>query len=190
MFCLVGLGNPGPQYEYTRHNAGFLVINRIISELNVATRNSNQSIVGKLNYQGRDVLLVKPQTFMNCSGRAVREIVNYYRIDLGQLLVIHDDLDLKLGTIRLRCSGSSGGHRGLGSIIDYLQTDQICRLKLGIGRPGTGWEVADYVLAPVEESEQELFMQAVNRAAEAALDFVVHGPLHTMNNFNGVGTST
>lgn len=186
MFCLVGLGNPGPKYENTRHNAGFLVIDRILNELNLITKNNHQSMMAKTKYAGEDLILVKPQTYMNCSGEAVREIVNYYRIDFQKLLIIYDDLDLKVGAIRLRPGGSSGGHRGLNSIINLLNTNQIARLRLGIGRPAPGRAVVDYVLEPVEEEQRKLFLQGVNRAAEASLAFVEHGLEYVMNHYNGL----
>lgn len=184
MLCLVGLGNPGPKYENTRHNAGFLVIDQILDELKIPTKNTGKSVLGKTKYQGTDLLLVKPQTYMNCSGEAVRELVDYYKIDLKQVLIIYDDLDLKLGAIRFRPAGSSGGHRGLSSVIDFLKTNQISRLRLGIGRPSDGRPIVDYVLMPVAETERELFKQSINRGAAAALAFVTQGPLYVMNHFN------
>ncbi|MGD8401665.1 MAG: aminoacyl-tRNA hydrolase [Bacillota bacterium] len=184
MYCIVGLGNPGAKYQNTRHNAGFLVIDRIIAQIGGSFKRDFDSEIVKLNYQGRPVLLVKPQTFMNNSGLAVNQVVNYYKIALEQLLIIYDDLDLNPGTIRLRLSGSSGGHRGLTSIMEILNTRQIPRLRLGIGRPDKQITVVDYVLSAFKEEDGELFLQGLRRAAAAALSFVVNGPQITMNLYN------
>jgi PTH1 family peptidyl-tRNA hydrolase len=184
LYCLVGLGNPGTKYQNTRHNAGFLVIDRIVDQIGGSFKRDFDSEIVKLSYQGRQILLVKPQTFMNCSGRAVNQVVNYYKIALEQLLIIYDDLDLNPGTIRLRVNGSSGGHRGLISIMETLNTRQISRLRLGIGRPGNQTTVVDYVLSVFAKDDWEIFSHGLRRAAAAALSFVVEGPQITMNRYN------
>jgi PTH1 family peptidyl-tRNA hydrolase len=184
LFCLAGLGNPGPKYRYTRHNAGFLAIDRIMGQLELTPKEAFHSIFVKTCYQGKDMILIKPQTFMNMSGQAVAEVVNYYKIEISKLLIIYDDLDLKLGATRLRLSGSAGGHRGLGSVIDHLKTDQFPRLRIGIGRPIDGTAIVEYVLTTVEESLQTEFSDGIDRAVEAGLSFVTKGPELTMNKFN------
>jgi PTH1 family peptidyl-tRNA hydrolase len=184
VYCLVGLGNPGLKYQKTRHNAGFLVIDQIIANLGGSSKHNFDSEFVKINYQDQQILLVKPQTFMNCSGQAVVQFINYYKIELDQLLIIYDDLDLNLGVIRLRINGSAGGHRGLTSIIEVLHTKEIPRLRLGIGRPTNNIEVVDYVLTSFEKDDWEHFKQEVRRAAEAALSFVANGPQLTMNRYN------
>jgi PTH1 family peptidyl-tRNA hydrolase len=184
LYCLVGLGNPGLKYQKTRHNAGFMVIDQLIANIGGSYKHDFESEFAKLNYQGQPLLLVKPQTFMNCSGQAVVQFVNYYKITLDQLLIIYDDLDLNVGVTRLRLAGSSGGHRGLTSIIEGLHTRQIPRLRLGIGRPTNNIPVVDYVLTSFENDDWEQFNHGVKRATEAALSFVVNGPQMTMNQYN------
>lgn len=184
MFCLAGLGNPGPRYHNTRHNAGFLVVDRILEQLQLTPKEGFNSIYIKTRYQSKDVIIMKPQTFMNLSGQAIAAAVNYYKIEISKLLIIYDDMDLKLGATRLRLNGSAGGHRGLGSIIDHLKTDQIPRLRIGIGRPASGTAVVDYVLTAVEESLRNDFRDGIERAVEAGLSFVANGPEFTMNRYN------
>jgi PTH1 family peptidyl-tRNA hydrolase len=184
LYCLVGLGNPGLKYQRTRHNAGFMVIDQINAKVGCSYKHDLESEFAKINYQGQLLLLVKPQTFMNCSGQAVEQFVNYYKISLDQLLIIYDDLDLNLGVTRMRLNGSAGGHRGLNSIIEALHTSQIPRLRLGIGRPANNIPVVDYVLTSFEKDDWEQFNHGVKRATEAALSFVINGPQITMNQYN------
>jgi PTH1 family peptidyl-tRNA hydrolase len=184
LFCLAGLGNPGPKYRNTRHNAGFLVIDRILDALHLTPKEAFNSLFVKTGYQGQDLILLKPHTYMNLSGQAVAAVVNYYKIETSKLLIIYDDLDLKVGATRLRLSGSAGGHRGLGSVIDHLKTDQIPRLRIGIGRPVPGTAVVDYVLTAMEEPLRSDFREGIGRAAEAGLSFVAKGPEFTMNRYN------
>ena len=186
MYCLVGLGNPGTEYQQTRHNAGFLVIDQLAQDNRIDLgRRQFKSMYGKGRLGDREVLLVKPETFMNLSGQAVSSWVNYFKIPLNQVLIIHDDLDLPLGTVRLKPSGSSGGHRGLSSIIELLGTSEIPRLRLGIGRPARGTTVVDYVLAGFSGAESKLFQQSTTRAAAAACSFVTEGLEYAMSRFNG-----
>jgi PTH1 family peptidyl-tRNA hydrolase len=193
LFCLVGLGNPGIKYQNTRHNAGFLVIDHLVTELGGVFRSGFDSKIFKFRMDREQILAVKPQTFMNCSGRAVLQVVEYYQISLDRLLIIYDDLDLPLGLTRLRLSGSAGGHRGLNSVLETLKTQEIPRLRLGIGRPTAGGQIpiVDYVLTPFEPEERKIFNHGIKRAAEAALSFVINGPQTTMDRFNtktGPGT--
>lgn len=185
MYLLVGLGNPGLKYKLTRHNAGFLVIDQIAQKHRIQLdKKEFQSIYGKVRIGDREVLLAKPQTFMNLSGEAVARLVNFYKINLKQVLIIFDDMDLPFGTIRLKQSGSSGGHKGLASIINLLGTSQIPRLRIGIGKPQE-LTVIDFVLAPFTESEQKLLKSVMTVGGEAAISFVTEGPEYTMRNYNG-----
>lgn len=185
MFCLVGLGNPGRKYEQTRHNAGFLTIDRISQELGVQLNRSEFKSVYELStYAGEKLILVKPQTFMNLSGEAVTAALQFYKIPLDKLIVIYDDLDLEPGSIRVRLNGSAGGHRGLTSIINLLGSNQFPRIRIGIGRPAPGQAVPDYVLERITETDQPLFNESIGRAADAALAFVKSGPNYAMNHFN------
>ena len=182
---MVGLGNPGNQYQQTRHNAGFLVIDRIAAVCGAQlNRNDFRSRYSKVNYAGKDLLLVQPQTFMNLSGEAVGAITAYYKIEPARLLIIYDDLDLPLGALRFRPSGGAGGHRGLTSVIQVLKTQAFPRLRVGIGRPADNIPIPDYVLSRFDGADRALFEAAVERGAEAALSFVANGLDYAMNHFN------
>lgn len=184
MFCLIGLGNPGRQYSQTRHNAGFLVIDRIADEAKIKLNQKRfQAVYGKGLVNGEQVILAKPQTFMNLSGEAVGPIINYYRIPLEQVLIICDDLDLPLGSIRIRLSGSAGGHKGLSSIINTIGNRAIPRLRVGIGRPDEE-TVVNYVLAPFSNDQTSEFKASIIRAAQAGITFVTDGAHAAMNRFN------
>ncbi len=185
MFCIAGLGNPGPQYQETRHNAGFLVIERLAQKAGInLNKNGFQSLYGKALIGNEDTLLVQPQTFMNLSGQAVLSVMSYFKIPVERLLVIYDDLDLPLGTIRFRLSGSPGGHKGLASTIQMLGTQEIPRLRVGIGRPQNGQAVVDYVLSSFNGVEKKIFFDSIERAAIAGTYFVTEGPQYVMNHFN------
>ena len=182
--CLVGLGNPGRQYLQTRHNAGFLVIDRIANEVNIELDTKGfRSFYGKGSINNQPVILVKPQTFMNLSGEAAAPIINYYRVPLNQVLIIYDDLDLQLGMIRIRLSGSAGGHNGLTSVLSSIGSQNVPRLRVGIGRPNSE-TVVDYVLTAFTGQQMETFKASILKAAEAAISFVTEGPQYAMNHFN------
>lgn len=184
LFCLIGLGNPGHKYLQTRHNAGFLVIDRIAAEANIKLDQKGfQAVYGKGYINGEQVILVKPQTFMNLSGDAVGPIIRYYRIPLKHVLIIYDDLDLPLGTMRIRLSGSAGGHNGLTSILTAIGDQAVPRLRVGIGRPADE-TVVNYVLAPFSGADLTQFKASVNRAAQAGISFVTEGAQAAMNRFN------
>lgn len=184
LFCIIGLGNPGRQYLKTRHNAGFLVIDRIAAATNIELNKKEfKSIYGKGIINKEQVILVKPQTFMNLSGEAAGAIINYYRIPLRQVLIIYDELDLPLGTIRIRLSGSAGGHNGLTSVLLSIGSNNVPRLRIGIGRP-TSETVVDYVLTAFTGNKMEEFTESISRAAQATISFVVDGPERAMNMFN------
>ncbi len=185
MFCIVGLGNPGLQYQETRHNAGFLTVDNLAEHCKVRLdKKGFQSIYGKIKVAGEDVFLIKPQTFMNLSGLAVAAIISYFKIPHNNTLIIYDDLDLPLGKLRFRLSGSTGGHKGLTSIIKETGNSNIPRLRIGIGRPQSDERVEDFVLTSFKGEEKKLFMKTIARAAEAANRFVTDGPEYVMNNYN------
>lgn len=185
LFCIAGLGNPGPQYQETRHNAGFLVIEQLAQKTGIKlNKNEFNSLYGKTLLGDQDTMLVEPQTFMNLSGQAVSSIMSYFKIPIERLLVIYDDLDLPLGKIRFRLSGSPGGHKGLTSIIQMLGTQEIPRLRVGIGRPPNNQAVPDYVLSSFNGAEKKIFFNSIERAAIATSYFVTDGPDYVMNHFN------
>jgi len=184
MKMIVGRGNPGRQYAATRHNIGFVVVDRLADRLGISvSKLQHKALVGEARLATDKVLLVKPQTYMNNSGEAVAALVRYYRVEPADLLVIYDDMDLPVGKIRLRTKGGAGTHNGMRSIIDWLGTEEFARLRVGIDRPSTG-DWADYVLAPFQEEELTALRQALEAAEEAALTFVRAGIVRAMNEFN------
>lgn len=185
-YLIVGLGNPGREYRSTRHNIGFMAVDTLAKELGAGmTRMQSKALVGQAAVDGKKVILVKPQTYMNLSGQAVASLVRFYKVPLEHLLVVHDELDLPYGTIRLRPGGGSAGARGMGSIIEKLGTQEFPRLRLGIGRPLGRMDPVDYVLQEFSRAEQEMLPQVLERAASAARSFVEHGIQQAMNQFNG-----
>jgi len=184
---IVGLGNPGPQYAHTRHNAGFMVVDRLAERYGIAWRSERgPSLLGWGQLEGCPAGLMKPLTFMNRSGLAVGEVVRYYRIPLERLLVVYDDLHLPLGRIRLRPGGSAGGHNGVEDIIRTLGTTNFPRLRIGIGQAYAKGRQADYVLSPFAQEEGPLVEVALTRACQAAITFACEG-LHTaMNRYNRI----
>ncbi|GEA14553.1 peptidyl-tRNA hydrolase [Moorella sp. E308F] len=183
---VVGLGNPGLSYEATRHNAGFMVLDLLADELGIDFNSSqHQALIGRGMVGERRVLLVKPQTYMNNSGRAVAPLARWYGIAPAEMVIVHDDLDLAPGRMRIRPAGSSGGHRGLQSIINALGTTAVPRLKIGIGRPQEGQNVVDYVLQPFSEDDWALVSPVLLKAARALRFLLEGGELEeAMNRFN------
>ncbi|WP_299024252.1 aminoacyl-tRNA hydrolase [uncultured Thermanaerothrix sp.] len=190
-YLLVGLGNPGRVYARNRHNVGFMVIDALARQLNLGTpRLQMKALVLSGSLDGHKVILAKPQTYMNLSGEAVGSLVRYYKIPLAHLLVIHDDLDLPFGVIRLRPGGGAGGHKGLLSIMDRLGTQNFPRLRFGIGRPPGKMDPADYVLQDFGANEQPTLELLIDRAVQAIHVFVTEGLDAAMNRFNGMTLET
>ncbi len=165
---IVGLGNPGEKYDKTRHNVGFMVLDKLINELN-ATKTSS-SFKGEL-FKTNDILLLKPTTYMNLSGESVVLVKNFYKIDLKDIIVIHDDLDLPFGSIKFKKGGSNGGHNGLKSIDYYLGSDYI-RVRVGIGKPAKKHEVVDYVLGRFSEDEKIHLDKIISHTTDAILQYI------------------
>jgi len=185
-YLVVGLGNPGREYRTTRHNVGFMVVDRLSSELSQRmTRVRFQSLLGEGKADSRRVLLAKPQTYMNLVGRSVAPLVRFYRVPLDRLLVICDDLDLPIGTLRLRPKGGSAGHKGLRSIFESLGSQDFPRLRVGIGRPPGRMEPSGYVLRGFDPSELAEVDQVLARAGDCSMAFVKDGIQSAMNRFNG-----
>jgi peptidyl-tRNA hydrolase, PTH1 family len=186
-YLIVGLGNPGRDYRNTRHNLGFMVIDALGKALSISlTRSQSRALVGSGSLEGRRVILAKPITFMNLSGQSVSGLVKFYKVPLGNLLVVHDELDLPLGSLRLRPDGGSAGNKGMVSIIDRLGTPVFPRMRVGIGRPPGKMDPVDFVLQQFTKAEQELLSQVLERAAKAASTFVASGLETAMNQFNGL----
>ncbi len=171
MKLIVGLGNPGKKYEHTRHNMGFDAVD-LFSELAQidVDKESFKGLVGRGKVFDEDIFILKPQTFMNLSGESVREIVNYFKIDINDIIVVYDEMALPVGKIRLRPSGSSGGHKGMQNIIENLGTENIKRIRIGIGEPT--YDTIDYVLSKPTKDEREAIDQAINDAANALKDIL------------------
>jgi PTH1 family peptidyl-tRNA hydrolase len=188
VYLIVGLGNPGAQYRYNRHNVGFMLADRLADRLGVKfTRLESKALVTKGEHEGRRIVLAKPHTFMNLSGQSVGALVRFYKVPLSNLLVAYDDVDLPLGTVRMRPDGGSAGQKGMASIIERLGTQEIPRLRLGVGRPPGRMDAADYVLQDFPAGEKELLQATLDRAADAALVFVMEGLEAAMNRYNGAG---
>ena len=187
MFLIVGLGNPGAQYAKNRHNVGFQCLDYIADRNNIKfDKKSMNAQWGKGELAGKDVILSKPQTFMNLSGRSVGEMIRFYKLDPKKdLLVVCDDLDLPVGRIRLRTNGSSGGQNGLKNIIDLLGTQEFARLRVGISRPARG-DAKDHVLNDFSRDEAPVIQEIYGRVAEAVEAFLTVGQERAMNRFNGV----
>ena len=186
MFIIAGLRNPDRQYEGTRHNAGFDVIDRIAEKYNIAVdTKKHRACIGKGLIGGQKVLLAKPQTYMNLSGESIRSLVDYYKIDEeNELLVGYDDISLDVGQLRIRAKGSAGGHNGIKNIIAHLGTQVFPRIKVGVGEKPKGYDLADYVLGHFSKAERERMEEGYDNAVRAA-EMIVTGQLNeAMNEFN------
>lgn len=185
MKLIVGLGNPGSNYAESRHNIGFSVIKVLSRNYKIHLKKDSFSLSGKGKMEGQAIILAEPLTFMNLSGVAVSALVRKYKIDLQDLLVVCDDLDLDFGVIKIRPGGSSGGHRGLSSIIGSLGTEDFPRLRIGIGRPSNGdRDAADFVLSPFMKREKEKLKETMQSACDCCRMWVVEGMTDSMNVFN------
>jgi len=177
MLLIVGLGNPGPRYEYTRHNAGFLAVGRLAAKAGFPPpARFRENLIASGQAAGARTVLAWPQTYMNLSGQAVMELASFYKIPGRDILIIHDEMDLPPGRLKLSFGGGPAGHRGLASILEHLKTD-FCRLKIGIGRPaeGEGADCADYVLERFPSQQWPLMDETLDQAAEAALAWAGRG---------------
>ena len=182
---IVGLGNPGIHYHRTRHNLGFLVVDRLAAELGIVLQKRLcDALIGEGALESERIVLAKPQTYMNRSGESVMALGREFGIGPGDLIVVNDDLDLPFGRIRIRPSGSAGGHRGLVSIMDNLPGVQFHRVRIGIGRPPEGMEAAEYVLESFNAAEFEALDEIRARAAASVVDLVRHGIERTMASYN------
>lgn len=186
MYIIAGLGNPGKQYAQTRHNVGFDTIDILADKYNISVdTKKHKALCGKGMIEGQKVVLAKPQTFMNLSGESVRELVDFYKIDPEEeLIVIYDDISLEPGKIRIRKKGSAGGHNGIKNIIAQLGTQNFQRIKVGVGEKPKGWDLADYVLGHFSKEDRGLVDDALKRAA-GAVELMVQGEVdQAMNQFN------
>ncbi len=172
MKLIVGLGNPGNEYQYTRHNMGFQVIDKILNELNLKfSKSKHKGIYLQTKIKGEDVIILKPLTYMNLSGESIKEVMNYYKISIDDILVIYDDMDTEVGLLRLRMSGSAGGHNGIKSIIANLGSDKFKRIRVGISKDPK-IDIINYVLGKPKKEDLDKIDEATTKAMKAAIDFV------------------
>lgn len=184
MKVVVGLGNPGSRYHATRHNVGFAIVDALAAGSNVDRFQSRfEAEIAEWRLEGEKVLLVKPQTFMNLSGRCVRQILDYYQVAIDDLFVLADDINLPLGKLRIRRKGTHGGHNGLRDIQNHLGTTEYSRLRLGVGGPGA--DAVDHVLGKFRPAEKPIIEDAVLQAAQAVVVWACQGTEVCMNEFNG-----
>ena len=185
-FLIAGLGNPGREYRETRHNIGFMLVDRLAVRLNLSFRRLQfKALVATGSHAGNRVILAKPQTFMNLSGQAVSALVRFYKLPLTDLMVAHDHLDLPFGAIRIRPDGGAGGQRGMDSIIERLGTQEFPRIRLGIGRPPGQMDPAAYVLQELSNSDRIFLSQTLDKAADALFLWMEEGLDAAMTRFNG-----
>jgi peptidyl-tRNA hydrolase, PTH1 family len=183
-FVIAGLGNPGPKYQWTRHNAGFLFLDRLAHLENIPiTRNSFSGLAGEWDRKDKRLILLKPQTFMNLSGKSVMQVLQFYKLPLSQLIVVHDELDLPFGTVRLKQGGGHGGHNGLRSIMEQLGKGEFTRLRFGIGRPDHG-DTADYVLGNIPPEQMEILSRVLDGGLDMLEMMLDEGLPKAMSMFN------
>lgn len=185
MYLIAGLGNPTKEYDKTRHNVGFAVIDTLADKYRIdVSEKKHKALCGKGVIEGQKVLLVKPQTFMNLSGESIRAAVDYYKIKPEDIIVIYDDISLDPGQLRIRLKGSAGGHNGIKNIIAHLGTQEFPRIKVGVGAKPPRMDLADYVLSRFSPDEQKLMDEAFKEAAEAAVSMMTDGAERAMNHYN------
>lgn len=185
MFLVVGLGNPGDKYKYTKHNVGFMVMDYFASSHNISLNKiKHKAVIGEGMIGEEKVVIAKPQTYMNLSGESVLDLVNWYKCELSRLIVVYDDVDLDVGRIRIRPSGSSGTHNGMKSVIYNLNEDKFPRVRIGIGKQPDYMDLGDYVLSRFSDEEIPLMEEAVKKAALAIEEIIKNGINSAMNKYN------
>jgi PTH1 family peptidyl-tRNA hydrolase len=185
LHMVVGLGNPGQAYANTRHNAGFLVVDHVARKHAISVqRKKFDTVYGRGSIRGIDVILAKPMAFMNRSGIPVQSLLNYFKISMGNMLVIHDDIDLVLGRLKIKRKGGDGGHKGIRSIMDAFGGGEFTRLRIGIGRSAAEKTVTDHVLGPFHSEEKQLLEQILERSLDAVETILCESTTQAMNRFN------
>jgi peptidyl-tRNA hydrolase, PTH1 family len=185
MILIAGLGNPGKEYSSSRHNVGFIVVDEIAKRLGISLKKKRfGSLLAEVLLEEQQLMLLKPQTYMNLSGDAVSEAVEFFKIPLKNVIVVHDEIDLPLGSIKIKTKGGSAGHKGVQSIISCLGDGSFVRVRMGIGKPIQKSEVVGHVLSGFEKEEKKIMENMVARAADAILEITLRGLESTMNKFN------
>jgi PTH1 family peptidyl-tRNA hydrolase len=185
MYLIVGLGNPEPEYASTRHNMGFNVINKISQETGIkVNKNKFNGLYGVGQIQETKIILVKPQTYMNCSGESIIQFKKFYKIQNKNIIIIYDDMDLTLGNIRIRKNGGPGTHNGMKSVVENLNTEDFCRVRVGIGTPQNKEDVINYVIGQIPQKEKEILDKSTDNAKDAVIEILNNGIDIAMNKFN------
>ena len=185
MYLIVGLGNPGEEYEKTRHNMGFDVIDKLAKKYEIDVARSNfKGLYGTGVIESQKVMLLKPQTYMNSSGESIIEVKNFYKLENDHIIVIYDDIDIEPGEIRIRKSGGPGTHNGMKSVVHYLCSDEFARIRVGTGKPKDGKDLIEHVIGFVEEVEMKKMQEGVELAVEAIAEMMKNGINVSMNKFN------
>ena len=185
MYLIVGLGNPEQDYGKTRHNMGFNAINKLAKQYEIeVTKSKYESLYGMGMIEGEKVILLKPQTFMNSSGKSVKEVIQFYKIDIEKLIVIYDDIDIDIGNIKIKKMGGPGTHNGMKSIVNELNTQNFKRIRIGIGTPKENEDLVEYVLGAIPEEEKEELEKGITLAKDATIEIIKNGIDIAMNKFN------
>lgn len=185
MYLIVGLGNPEEEYSKTRHNMGFNTINKISQQYNIEVKqNKFQALYGSGMIEKEKVILLKPQTYMNLSGQSIKPFVDFYKIPLENVIVIYDDMDVSVGSIKIRKKGGPGTHNGAKSVVHELVSEDFPRIRVGIGKPVDEYDAIDYVIGKLDEEKYKALEAGINRAADATIYYIEHGIDNTMNKFN------
>jgi len=185
MYLIVGLGNPEEEYARTRHNIGFDTINKIAKNNNIEINKKKfNSLYGSGTIQGEKVVLLKPQTYMNLSGNAVRDFMNFYKIKENELIVIYDDLDIEPGIAKIRKKGGPGTHNGMKSVVQEIQTENFCRIRVGIGNPQYKNDLLNYILTRIPDEEYKILEESTKNAAKAVEEILKNGVDSAMNKYN------
>lgn len=187
MYLIIGLGNPGEKYTFTRHNAGFLAIDYIAQKQGIEIKKvKHKSILGEGIIANEKVILAKPQTFMNLSGESIHELMSWYKVDTDKIIVIYDDVSMPTGSLRIREKGSAGGHNGIKSIILHLNSDVFTRIKIGVDAKPQGYDLADYVLGKFSKEEQQIIFDTFENVNCAVEEFIKNGAQSAMNKYNSI----
>ena len=185
MYLIVGLGNPEEEYARTRHNMGFDTINKLVEKYDIKVNKKKfNSLYGTGTIEGEKVILVKPQTYMNLSGVAIREWMHFYQLKASDLIVIYDDLDVEPGSIKIRKKGGPGTHNGMKSVINEIQTEDFCRIRIGIGTPTHQNDLLNYLLTRIPDEEYKVLEPAIENASKAITELIIHGIDRAMNQYN------
>ena len=185
MYLIIGLGNPEEEYSRTRHNMGFNAINKIAKKYNIEICKSKfQGLYESAIIEGKKAILLKPQTYMNLSGKCVQEFINFYKIEKENIIVIYDDMDIQPGVIKIRKQGGPGGHNGMKSIIQMLGTEEFSRIRIGIGRPKHNGDEINYVIGAIPEEEIPKLDEGTEKAKDAVIEIIKNGIDSAMNKFN------